>query len=228
MGLPGGTVTLVFTDIEGSTALLRDLGDAYGAVVADHRRLLREVVVAAGGQEVDTQGDAFFFAFSGAPGALAATVEGQRALHGHEWPGGVDLRVRMGMHTGEPTVTDEGYVGLDVVRAARICAAGHGGQVLLSAATRALAGTDLPPGVEVVDLGERHLKDVGYEHLHQLLIDGLPNEFPPVRHHRQGREEALARLFADRITDQVERELRAAFEPSTPDPPPPAPPPPAR
>lgn len=228
MALPGGTVSLLFTDIEGSTALLRELGDQYATVVAQHRQLLREAVDAAGGQEVDTQGDAFFFAFSGARAALMAAVESQRALHAHAWPGGVEVRVRMGVHSGEPTVTDEGYVGLDVVRAARICAAGHGGQVLVSAATRALVGADLPSGVRVLDLGERHLKDVGYEHLYQLLIDGLPDEFPPVRHHREGREEALTRLFADRITDHVERELRAAFEPFTPDPPPPAPPPPAR
>jgi class 3 adenylate cyclase len=228
MTLPGGTVSLLFTDIEGSTALLRDLGDRYAAVVAQHRRLLREVVDAAGGQEVDTQGDAFFFAFSRVRDALSAAVEGQRALHGYDWPGGVEVRVRMGLHTGEPAVTDEGYVGMDVVRAARICAAGHGGQVLVSAATRALLGADLPSGVRAVDLGERHLKDVGYEHLYQLVIDGLPEEFPPVRHHAEGREEALARLFTDRITDQVERQLRAAFEPLTSDPPPPAPPPPAQ
>ncbi len=228
MSLPGGTVTLVFTDIEGSTALLRDLGDAYASVVTTHRRLLRDAVESAGGHEVDTQGDAFFFAFSRARDALAAAVEGQRALHGHPWPDGADVRVRMGLHTGEPALTDEGYVGMDVVRAARICAAGHGGQVLLSAATRLLVGTGLPPGVQVVDLGERHLKDVGYEHLHQLVIDGLPDDFPPVRQHREGRAEALTRLFADRISDQVERELRTAFEPSTSDPPPPAPPPPAR
>jgi len=228
MALPGGTVSLLFTDIEGSTALLRELGEQYATVVAQHRRLLREVVDAVGGQEVDTQGDAFFFAFSRARDALAAAVEGQRALHGYDWPGGVDVRVRMAVHSGEPTVTDEGYVGMDVVRAARICAAGHGGQVLVSAATRALVGADLPRGVRVVDLGERHLKDVGYEHLHQVLIEGLPDEFPPVRQHREGREEALTRQFADRITDQVERELRAAFGSLTPDPPPPAPPPPAR
>jgi len=227
MGLPGGTVTMVCTDIEGSTALRRDLGDAHASVVTTHRRLLRDVVELAGGHEVDTQGDAHFFVFSRARDALAAAVEGQRALHGHEWSDGADVRVRMGLHTGEPALTDEGFDGMDVVRAARICAAGHGGQVLLSAATRVLVGVELPPGVQLVDLGA-HLKDVGYEHLHQVLVDGLPDEFPPVRQHREGRAEAMAQRFADRITDQVERELRTAFEPSTPDPPPPSPPPPAR
>ena len=123
MSLPGGTVTFLFTDIEGSTRLLQELGDDYGQVVADHRRLLRDVFQAAGGSEVDTQGDAFFYSFPRARAAVGAAVAGQRALASHEWPRGADVRVRMGLHTGEPTVGDEGYVGLDVVRAARICSA---------------------------------------------------------------------------------------------------------
>ena len=132
VALPGGTVTFLFTDIEGSTRLLQELGDHYGQVVADHRRLLRDVFQAAGGSEVDTQGDAFFYSFPRARDAVGAAVAGQRALASHEWPRGADVRVRMGLHTGEPTVGDEGYVGLDVVRAARICSAGHGGQILVS------------------------------------------------------------------------------------------------
>ena len=112
MALPGGTVTFLFTDVEGSTRLLQELGDDYGQVVADHRRLLREVFQAAGGNEVDTQGDAFFYSFPRARDAVRAAVDGQRALASHEWPRGVEVRVRMGLHTGEPTVGEEGYVGL--------------------------------------------------------------------------------------------------------------------
>jgi class 3 adenylate cyclase len=144
VALPGGTVTFLFTDIEGSTRLLQQLGDDYGQVVADHRRLLREVFQAAGGSEVDTQGDAFFYSFPRARDAVRAAVDGQRALAEHEWPGGAEVLVRMGLHTGEPTVGEEGYVGLDVVRAARICSAGHGGQILLSETTRALLATTCP------------------------------------------------------------------------------------
>jgi class 3 adenylate cyclase len=125
--LPGGTVTFVFTDIEGSTQLLQELGDeAYGRVSGDHRRLVRETFGAQGGTEIDTQGDAFFFSFPRARDAVAAAVDAQRALHDHEWPEGKEVRVRMGVHTGEPHVGEEGYLGLDVVRAARISAAGHG------------------------------------------------------------------------------------------------------
>src|SRR5438105_9276716 len=128
--LPSGTVTFLFTDIEGSTRLLHELGDAYVEALAEHRRLLREAFAAHGGVEVDTQGDAFFYAFGKASAALAAAEEGQRAF------GRGPVRVRMGLHTGEPVATEEGYVGVDVHRAARICAAGHGGQVLASQATR--------------------------------------------------------------------------------------------
>ena len=106
MALPGGTVTFLFTDIEGSTRLLQELGDGYGQVVADHRRLLREVFRAAGGSEVDTQGDAFFYSFARARDAVAGAVDAQRALAQHDWPDGTDVRVRMGLHTGEPTVGD--------------------------------------------------------------------------------------------------------------------------
>jgi class 3 adenylate cyclase len=128
--LPSGTVTFLFTDIEGSTRLLHELGDAYADVLAEHRRVLREAFVRHGGVEVDTQGDAFFVAFARASDALAAARGAQVAL------GGGPVRVRMGVHTGEPIVTDEGYVGLDVHRAARIAAVGHGGQVLVSRGSR--------------------------------------------------------------------------------------------
>jgi len=135
--LPGGTVTFVFTDIEGSTRLLQELGDSFADVARDHRRLVRETFGAYGGTEIDTQGDSFFFSFPRARDAVTAAVETQRALRDHEWPHGAAVRVRMGLHTGEPQLGDEGYLGMDVVRAARIASAGHGGQILLSETTRA-------------------------------------------------------------------------------------------
>src|SRR5256886_7436913 len=165
--LPTGTVTFLFTDIEGSTRLLHELGDAYADALAEHRRVLREAFARHGGVEVDTQGDAFFVAFVRVKDALAAAAEGRQALDGGP------VRVRMGLHTGEPVVTDEGYIGLDVHRAARIAAAGHGGQILLSQTTRDLAGDD-----RLRDLGEHRLKDLGApERLYQL---GDP-DFPPLR-----------------------------------------------
>ena len=172
-------------------------------VVADHRRILREAFGAAGGREVDTQGDAFFYSFPRARDAVAAAVAGQRALAAHEWPGGASVRVRMGLHTGEPAVGDEGYVGLDVVRAARICSAGHGGQVLLSETTRALVGSDLPEGVSIRDLGEQKLKDVRAERLYQLELGGSPQYFPLLR------TEGRARDFGDRISRHVESMVEA-------------------
>ncbi len=165
--LPTGTVTFLFTDIEGSTRLLHELGDAYADALAEHRRVLREAFARHGGVEVDTQGDAFFVAFVRVKDALAAAAEGRQALDGGP------VRVRMGLHTGEPVVTDEGYVGLDVHRAARIAAAGHGGQILLSQTTRDLAGDD-----RLRDLGEHRLKDLAApERLYQL---GDP-DFPPLK-----------------------------------------------
>ena len=164
---PSGTVTFLFTDIEGSTKLLHELGDDYADALSEHRRALRAAFEANSGVEVDTQGDAFFVAFSRARDALAAAREGQEALD--DGP----VRVRLGVHTGEPLVTDEGYVGIDVHRAARIAAVGHGGQVLVSQSTRELAG---PDGLR--DLGEHRLKDLtASERLYQLG-DG---EFPPLK-----------------------------------------------
>ena len=207
--LPGGTVTFLFTDIEGSTRLLQELGDDYGQVVADHRRLLREIFQAAGGNEVDTQGDAFFYSFPRARDAVRAAVDGQRALAAHEWPRGVDVRVRMGLHTGEPTVGEEGYVGLDVVRAARICSAGHGGQILVSETTRALLGNDVPDGVNVRDLGRQHLKDVQYEHVYELSLEESGEQFPPLKEHDAGG--SMEQRFEDRINRYVEDQLEAAL-----------------
>jgi class 3 adenylate cyclase len=210
VALPGGTVTFLFTDIEGSTRLLQQLGDGYGQVVADHRRLLRDVFQAASGSEVDTQGDAFFYSFPRARDAVRAAVDGQRALAGHEWPGGAEVLVRMGLHTGEPTVGDEGYVGLDVVRAARICSAGHGGQILLSETTRALLGNDLPERVSVRDLGQAHLKDIQHEHVFELALDESARSFPPLKAIREP-EDSVESRFEDRINRYVEEQLEAAL-----------------
>jgi len=211
VSFPGGTVTFLFTDIEGSTRLLQDLGDDYGQVVGDHRRILRDVFQRSDGHEVDTQGDAFFYSFTRARDAVAAAVDGQRALGEHKWPQGAEVRVRMGLHTGEPTVGDEGYVGLDVVRAARICSAGHGGQILVSETTRALVGNELPDGVSVRDLGKQHLKDVQYEHVYELSLDEESHKFPPLKEDRKGRADSMAEDFGRRIEDYVEQQLESAF-----------------
>ena len=175
--LPSGTVTFVFTDIEGSTELLKQLGSGYGDVLGTHRRIVRETFAAANGIEIDTQGDAFFFAFPRARDAVAAAVEAQRAHAAHAWPEGAAVRVRMGLHTGEPSVVEEGYLGLDVVRAARICTAARGGNVLLSESTRALLGSTLPDGVSVFPRGERHLKGIDEpERVYELAIEGVESE----------------------------------------------------
>ena len=209
--LPGGTVTFVFTDIEGSTELLKRLGDGYAGLVAEHRRIVRDEFGSRGGQEVDTQGDAFFFCFASAREAVAASVAAQRALAETAWPGGSELRVRMSLHTGEPVVGEEGYVGIDVVRAARICAAGHGGQVLLSATTAGLVAGRLPDGVAEVDLGEHRLKDIDEpERVYQLAIDGLPAQFPPLRTHGEEPLDFSARL-EQRIQHEVEQMVEHAL-----------------
>ena len=182
--LPVGTVTFLFTDIEGSTRLLKRLGERYGDVLEQHQRILRDAAERCEGREVDNQGDSFFFAFARAKSAVAAAVIAQRALARHQWPGGVQVRVRMGLHTDEPAVGKERYVGLGVHRAARIGAAGHGGQVLLSNATRELV-EDAVGDVSVRSLGSYRLKDVDRpEPLFQLDIDGLATEFPPLKAER--------------------------------------------
>jgi class 3 adenylate cyclase len=174
-GLPSGTVTFVFSDIEGSTSLLKTLGDGYGDVLSTHRRLMRDCFGTRGGVEIDTQGDAFFFAFPRARDAVSSAVEAQRVHASHEWPDGHPVRVRMGLHTGEPAVGSEGYLGIDVVRAARLCTVGRGGQVILSETTRALVGNSLPDGVSVHTLGERLLKDIDEpERIFELDIEGAP------------------------------------------------------
>src|SRR3954470_6762201 len=181
--LPHGTVTLVFTDVEGSTQLLQRLGELYAQVLDDHRRLFREAVDAEGGVVVDQRGDEFFVVFSDACAAADAVLAAQKALREHEWPDGTELRVRMGLHTGEPNIRDGTYFGLDVHRAARICQAGSGGQMLISARTR----EELDARHEVLDLGDHQLPGIDApERLFQLSGAGLPSRFPPLSTARRG------------------------------------------
>lgn len=174
--LPTGTVTLVFTDIEGSTRLLQELGDQYSEVLEEHGRLLRKAFAARGGIEVDTQGDAFFYVFSRASDAVLAVAEGQRAL------AATRVRVRIGVHTGEPSRTADGYVGADLHRGARIMAAANGGQVLVSQVTRELLADNELNGLALRDLGEYRLKDLTRpQRLYQLVGSGLAVDFPALR-----------------------------------------------
>jgi predicted ATPase/class 3 adenylate cyclase len=177
--LPTGTVSFLFSDVEGSTRLLTRLRGRYAEVLGEHQRLLRAAFEEHDGREVHTEGDAFFVAFARASDAIAAAVSAQRSLASQRWPEGVDVRVRMGVHTGEAEVQQGDYVGLDVHRAARICAAGHGGQVLVSGSTRELVADELPCDVALEDLGEHRLKDLDRpEHLFQLVVGDLPGQFP--------------------------------------------------
>jgi predicted ATPase/class 3 adenylate cyclase len=175
---PTGTVTLLFSDIEGSTRLLQQTGDAYADLLSEHRRLLSEAFERHNGFHVDSEGDAFFVTFASAGDAAAAAVDGQRALARHPWPGDTEIRVRMGLHSGEPRLIERRYVGLDVHQAARVMAAGHGGQVLVSESTRVL----LDARFQVRDLGDHRLKDLsGPQRLYQLLVEDLPIDFPPLK-----------------------------------------------
>jgi DNA-binding NarL/FixJ family response regulator/class 3 adenylate cyclase len=181
--LPDGTVTLLFTDVEGSTRLVHQLGDDYQGVLEDHRRIVREAVAAGDGHEVDCRGDEFFIVFRDANAAAAAARGAQQALSRHGWPEGAELRVRMGLHTGTPTVRPEGYFGLDVHRAARICQAGHGGQILLSEETRKALDGDH----RVQELGVHELRGLpDPERIFQLAVPGLPDRFPPLNFSRRG------------------------------------------
>jgi predicted ATPase/class 3 adenylate cyclase len=179
--LPTGTVTFLFTDIEGSTRLLQTLGEGWKTVLEDHNRLVRGAIREASGVDLRTEGDSFFAVFRTAPAAVTAAAAAQRALAANPWPQDASVRIRMGMHTGMGTVGGDSYVGLDVHRAARIAAAGHGGQVLLSSATSELVRAGLPPELGLRDLGEHRLKDLARpERIFQLMIDALPAEFPPI------------------------------------------------
>lgn len=223
--LPAGTVTFVFTDIEGSTDLLKQLGDRYREVLGEHRRLVRDTLAAANGIEIDAQGDAFFFAFPRARDAVAGAVQVQREHARHDWQDGIQVRVRIGLHTGEPTVGDEGYLGLDVVRAARICMAGAGGHVLLSETTRALVGSSLPDGVSVFPLGEQHLKGLDEpERVYELEIEGVtvprpaPEPKPPAAVEPkpptavETREEDIGRRIEKRVEETILRMVDAGLE----------------
>ena len=180
--LPTGTVTFLFTDIEGSTRLVQALGPRWRSTVEDHNRLLRGAIRDAGGIDLRTEGDAVFAVFPSAPNAVAAAAAAQGALASHPWPPEAEVRVRIGMHTGEGTVGGDDYVGLDVHRAARISATGHGGQVLLSSTTAELVEGSLPDGLGLRDLGRHRLKDLARpERIFQLTIDGLPAAFPLIR-----------------------------------------------
>ena len=175
--LPTGTVTFLFSDVEGSTELVRTAGGAYAGLLADVRRLLRDEIAANGGAEVDATGDEVSAVFQEVQPALSAALAGQERIRDHSWPDGVVVKVRMGLHTGVPHLGEEGYTGLDVIRASRIAAAGHGGQVLLSS-TAAPFVTD----VETRDLGTHRLQGLpDPESIHQVLAEGLPRDFPPLR-----------------------------------------------
>jgi class 3 adenylate cyclase len=216
MNLYSGTVTFLFSDVEGSTDLLRRLGEsAYATVLEQHRRIVRESFSARDGREIDTQGDAFFYAFARARDAVAAAVSAQRKLAGHTWPEGVEVRVRMGLHTGEPVVGDEGYTGIDVVRAARIAAVGRGGQVLLSETTRALVGPDLPDRVTAHPLGEQRLKDIERpEPLHELVIDGVPGSGAGIEQDPNSETDlpSFGRQMSQMIQAKVLRELQRSLQ----------------
>ncbi|MGZ4536753.1 MAG: ATP-binding protein, partial [Nocardioidaceae bacterium] len=202
--LPEGTVSLLFSDMEGSTRLLRRLGPKYPAALDEQRRILRAAWAAHGGIELGTEGDSFYVVFSRAPDAVEAAVDAQRGLASASWPHSEEVRVRMGIHTGSPLRHHDDYVGMDVHRAARIAAAAQGGQVLVSDATAALLHLS---GIELRDLGRHALKDLAQpEHLFQVLADGLESRFPPIRSLGStsnlprpatalvGREELLSRL----------------------------------
>jgi len=213
--VPTGTVTFLFSDIEGSTQLVQELDSVgYRDLLEQHQRLLRAAFAAHGGIERGTEGDSFFVVFRDAPSAVAAAVDAQHALQTADWPSGHDVRVRMGLHSGEGIRGGDDYIGLDVNRAARISSAAHGGQVLISEATRALSDRHLPSGVALRDLGEQRLKGLALpERVYQLVVEGLPSEFPPLRSEpaRVGHLPARLTSFVGRQPEleEVERLLAA-------------------
>ena len=212
------TFTFLFTDIEGSTALLRRLGESlYAQALADHRSLIRSGLTAHHGREVDTQGDGLFAVFSSPSACLAAVIDLQKALESHAWPAGEHVRVRMGIHTGEASRTVTGLIGLDVHRAARVAAVGYGGQVLLSETAANLVRDWIPAEAALKDLGVHRLKDLGRpERIFQLQAPGLQAEFPPLR--SLGNPALLNNLPAQLSTfigrDREVAEVRALVESS--------------
>lgn len=175
--LPTGALTFLMTDIEGSTALLLQLEDRYGSVLTDTRLIARSAVKRMGGWEVDARADEFFAVFRHAREAIEAALGMQRRLRDHPWPDGVDVRLRMGIHSGRPTVTESGYVGVAVHTVARVSAMAHGGQILVS---RTALAAELPAEVLVVELGEHHLRGLGGQALFQVSAPDLPGTFPPL------------------------------------------------
>lgn len=203
--LPSGLVTFLFTDIEGSTRLSARAGDRFGALIDRHHAIIRAALQRHGGVEVSTEGDAFFAVFTSPTQAAACVVETQRALAAEEWPRGLPIRVRMGLHTGEGRLGGDSYAGYDVNLAARVGAAGHGGQVVLSEATWSVIAQDLPDGVGGIALGQHHLKDIeGPVQLYQLVIDGLPGEFPALKAGRPGNLPVMATTFIGREQELAE------------------------
>jgi predicted ATPase/class 3 adenylate cyclase len=201
--MPTGTVTFLFSDVEGSTQLVQELDTAvYRDLIERHQRLLREAFEAHGGVERGTEGDSFFVVFRDAPSAVAAAVDAQRSLHSTAWPSGHEVRVRMGLHSGEGIPGGGDYIGVDVNRAARIASAAHGGQVLVSESTRALTDRNLPSGVGLRDLGEHRLRGLAApERVYQLVVEGLPDEFPPLHS-----EPSRASHLPPRMTSFIGRE----------------------
>jgi class 3 adenylate cyclase len=177
-----GTATFLFTDIEGSTRLAKQLGPGYATVLGEHQRVLRDAFTARGGHESDTHGDAFFFVFPNARGAVVAAVDGQHGIASHRWPEGAEVRVRMGIHTGGVAVAEGRYHGVSVHRAARICAAAHGGQILLSQSTRSLLEDEEElSNIELRDLGEYRFKGFDRpDRVYQVVAEGLESAFPPL------------------------------------------------
>ena len=209
--LPTGTVTFLFTDIKGSTELSKQPGEGYAAALVVHQRILRKAVAEQGGREIDNRGDSFLFAFERANAALGAAVLAQRALFEHAWPEGAEVQVRMGIHTGEPIVDEDRYVGLGVHRAARIGTIAHGGQVLLSNATRELL-EDGPAGVSIRDLGSYRLEDGDrFERLFQLEVAGLQSDFPPLRAEQVAEPHSIAQaeiqMGAEFLGYRIEEQL---------------------
>jgi class 3 adenylate cyclase len=179
---PTGAVTFLMTDIEGSTALLRELEDGYAALLRDVRAVIRNAARRCGGRQVDVHGDEFLAVFARAPSALEAAIDIQRTMSERTWAGGRQVRVRAGVHGGRPTLTDSGYVGLSVHAVARICSVGHGGQIVVSRATKAVAERSLPAGARLRSLGRHPLVGLPRpEVLYQVEAKGLTTRFPPLR-----------------------------------------------
>jgi class 3 adenylate cyclase len=180
--LPTGFVTFLFTDIEHSTRLLRRMGDGYGGLLTDVRGIIRDGVLRGGGREVDARADEFFAVFEAVTPAIEAALHVQRSLEGRTWGDALECRVRAGVHSGRPTLTDTGYIGLSVHAAARVCQAGHGGQIVVSSRARAAARGSLPPGVRLRSLGRHRLEGLTRaEALYQVEAEGLRTDFPPLR-----------------------------------------------